>query len=663
FQDHESQNSNGEIEKIKQERNAIENTRYWSTMYINTVTANKQDRDNFRASEDIYVGINKAGWDPESLETLEKQGRPANTLNIVKPNIDKVYGQIVRNPNKITFTPSNQENVAKTNIVQSLYDYDYERGDYSKEWNRFVKDTLNHTGVMEMYKDYTHSKLGNVGRKALNRFIDIEFDEFWKTDNIRDCSHAYKSSWMTARQLRDNYNVRNNDEIDLAIKNYENRDGAMDSIEEPQYLAETDSLFIDGAGQRFRVIEVVYMQTVYKEKLYSKKLKRYLDANENPDIKRDDKGTIVENDDYVKRIDTVNICKVMTIAPGLVHGLILQEGDHPIQVGHLPFYVASTDNTGGVRQGVSTGLIDCQSTYNKRNSMITGNQITSGNGGLIVKEDFFKDEREFKNFQKNKATPGKVFKAASDARADGIMQIPRSDLPQGTQDSVQQMFNFAEWYTNTTAAVSGRSEGANESGVLFRDKKDQAQVAHVGIVEILASVEKMWAEDYFYACKTVYKGKERDFTNAKTGAQFTINKKVLTTPEESNYTIVGELANYKTVNEIATLPRHDVVIKKSELGLDQKQRALSIFAEMSQRTKNPIAQSIYEKAMAPLLDMPEQYVSQLETAADMFIELQLAQTKNNIKLLNDGMVQSDVNTKMLASQAGMQQQGGMEQAQ
>jgi len=663
FQSHESQNNEGEIKKAIQMRNAWENTRYWSTMYTNTVRANKRDRDNFRMSEDIYVGINKAGWDSESLETLEKQGRPANTLNIVKPNIDKVYGQIVRNPNKINFTPQNQENFAKTNIVQSLYDYDYERGDYSKEWNRFVKDTLNHTGVMEMYKDYTHSKLGNIGRRALNRYIDIEFDEFWKTDNIRDCSHAYKSSWMTGRQLRDEYNVTDNDEIDLAIKTYENRDGAQYDVEDPKYLAENDSLYVDSRRQRFRVVEVIYMQNVPKKKMYSKKLRRYLEDNENPDVKRDENDTIVENNDYIERIEKVNICKVMTMAPGLVHGLILQEGDHPLQVGHLPFYVASTDNTGGVRQGVSTGLVDCQATYNKRNSMITGNQITSGNGGQIIKEDFFKNEQEFKRYQEKKSIPGEVFKASSDADLSrGIMQIPRSDLPQGTQESVQQMFNFAEWYTNTTAAVSGRSEGANESGVLFRDKKDQAQVAHVGIVETLASVEKMWAEDYFYACKTVYKDKERSLTNAKTGAQFTINKKVLTSPEDVNYGIVEELANYKTVNEIATLPRHDVVIKKSELGLDQKQRALSIFAEMSQRTKNPIAQSIYEKAMAPLLDMPEQYVEQLEIAADMFIELQLAQTKNNIKLLNDGMIQSDVNTKMLASQAGMQEQG-MEQAQ
>jgi hypothetical protein len=652
FQYHESQDSKGEIEKAMQKRHAWENTRYWSNMFTNTVRANKEDRDNFRKSEDIYVGIGNRSWDSKSLATLTSQGRPANDLNIVKPNIDKVYGQILRNPNKITFTPRNQNQAPKTNMVQSLYEYDYERGNYQKEWARFVKDTLNHTGVMEMYKDYTHSALGNIGRRALNRYIDIEFDEFWKTDDIRDCSHCYKSKWMTARQLRDEYNVKNNDEIDLAIKSYENRDGTQYEVEDPQYLAENDSLFVDSRRHRFRVIEVIYMQKVHKEKIYSRKLRRYLEDNENPDYKRGNNETIVENDDYIKRVEVINICKVMTMAPGLVHGLILQEGDHPLQVGHLPFYVSSTDNTGGIRQGVSTGLVDCQVTYNKRNSMITGNQITSGNGGLIVKEDFFKDEKEFKRFRSKKAVPGEVFKASSDARSDGIMQIPRNDLPPGTQDSVNQMFEFAEWYTNSTAAVSGRSEGANESGILFRDKKEQAQVAHVGLVETLASIEKMFAEDYFYACKTVYKDKERSFTNARTGEQFTINEKVPLSEDDENYSIVDELANYKTVNEIATLPRHDVVIKKSELGLDQKQRALSIFSEMSQRTKNPIAMSIYEKAMAPLLDMPEQYVEQLELAADVFIELQLAQTKNNIKLLNDGMIQSDVNTQTLVNQTG-----------
>jgi len=52
----------------------------------------------------------------------------------------------------------------------------------------------------------------------------------------------------------------------------------------------------------------------------------------------------------------------------------------------------------------------------------------------------------------------------------------------------------------------------------------------------------------------------------------------------------------------------------------------------------------------------------MELAADAFVELQMAQTKNNVKLLVDGMIQSDINTKMLQAQAGQaaqpQQPGG-----
>jgi len=669
FENWESQNDKGEVNEAMQKMKAIEATQYWSNNYTNSIKARQSETDSVKASMDGYIAVENRQWDEFSVGKLLEQGRPVSTHNFIKVNIDKVYGQLVSNPNSITFTPMNQKDASDKNIVQSLYEYDYERGGWEKEIHRFIKDALIHTGVLEMFKDYTHSKLGNVGLKALNRYTDIVFDPYWNTDKISDCKYAFKSTWMTAREIKDKYRLKSQ-EIDSAIRGFEQMNGVQGYEETIETLTDRNTEFYDSERNRYRIIEVIYMQQVPKERMYNKKTKRFLKNNELPDVKRGSDVTIAEGSDYVKLTDYESICKVMTMAPAVEHGLILQEGDHPVQVGKLPFYVASADHTMGVRQGLVTGMLDAQMTLNKRVSMITGNQITSTNGGLIVKEGFFKDKAMHDNFKRNRNVPGSVFTADDNAKlSDGIMAIPVGAEPKGLHESVQWEEVFMEKYTNSTAAVSGRSEGANESGALFESKRAQSQISHIGISQVIAQMEKEMAEDFFYFHKKVYAGKHRSFTNAKTGEQFDINKPMNANDEDvqngqfNEYLANANEEGWFKVNEIATLPRHDVVIKKSELGLDQKQRSLSIFSEMSQRTQNPVMQSIYELAMTPLMDIPEQYVDQAMVAGKMFVEMQIAQMKNNVKLLNDGMIQSDINTKMLVGQAGQQMGGAPQPAQ
>jgi len=666
FEDLESQNEAGEIIRQEQKRKEAKTAQYWADSFTNSIRMKQEETNNVQASMNAYIAINNRQWDGNSVNTLLGQGRPVNTYNFIKPNIDKVYGQIVMNPNSVIFTPMNQKDNAGKNIVQSLYEYDYERGNWEKEKHRFYKDTLIHTGVLEMYKDYTHSKLGNVGLRALNRFSDIVLDPFWNTDKVSDCKYYIKSKWMTDRQLKDKFRLKN-EEIEAGIREAEALRGSIDYEETLEELSINNTEFYDEQKKRYRVLEVVYMQEIPYEKTYSKKLKRIMKENELPDVKRTENGTIVDSKEYVKLTEYENVCKVMTVAPAVGLGLILQEGEHPIQVGKLPIYVASSDNTMGVRQGLVTGMVDAQMSLNKTKSMILGGQITAANGGLLVKEGLFKNNAEFERFTKERTIPGRVFKVDDNAKlSDAITTIPVGNEPKGLEQQLDWTERFLEKYTNSTAAISGRSEGANESGTLFESKKQQSQVAHVGIVEIFAQVDKEIAEDYFFTCKKMYAEKYRSFTNARTGDQFEINKDMnAQDPEVQNGQFNRYLANadeqgYFKINEIAKLPRHDVVIKRSELGLDNKQRSLSIYNEMMQRSINPIMKSLYEKAMIPLMDIPEQSIKQMETAADIFVELQIAQTKSQIQAMNDQAVQSQINTQMLMAQAGQQAQMGQQ---
>jgi hypothetical protein len=659
FEHWESQDKDGDVIKAMQEKNAIETTRYYSNLFTNSNRIKQVETNTAKASLDTYIGINERQWNDKAVKKLDDQNRVAHTFNITKPNVDKVYGQIVLNPNETIFTPINQKDNSKRNIVQSLYDYDYERGGWQREINRFIKDTLIHTGILEMYKDYSHSPLGNIGLRALNRYLDVRFDPYWSTENISDCEYIFKSTWRTARELKDTYQTKSH-EIDRSINTFEKRDGASIDNESVEVLASRDSEFYDATRDRYRVIEVTYMQKVYKKKKYADKLENYVEDNSNPDTNRGDNETLIEYNEYE------NICKVMTMVPGVSHGLILQEGNHPVQIGKLPFFVASSDTTMGERQGIVTGVIDAQVNLNKTKSMITGNQVVSTNGALIIKQNYFKDKAETARFKRDRNIPGNVFEADDNAKlGDGIIPVPTSRPPEGLDRSVDWTEQFIEKYMNNTDAINARS-GSNESNLLFQSKKMQTQVAHVGVMEVIAQIEKEIAEAYFYFCKKVYKGPKRSFTNAKTGEQFTINDRVpieddkFASLEIGNASVNNFLANFRTINEIATLPRHDVIIKRSEHGLDQKQTTLNTYDQMMQRSVNPAMKALWEKYMIPLMDVPEQGIKDMQAAADTFVTFQMAQMKTQIKQMNNATVQSTIQTEQLAQQAGQPPQTGLQ---
>jgi hypothetical protein len=639
-----------------QERaDAVEKVRYMSDEFTASWKANSEDREAAQLAFDMYIGNQ---WDGGAVTDLTARGLPVNTYNHIMPKIDKMAGQLILNPNELNYTSINQSTVDGTNAMDSLYQYDVERGNWAKAKNRWIKDINIHTGVAEMYIDYKHSKLGNISLRALNRVTDVEWDGYWNGDKIDDCRVIFKPVWLTARQIKDQFRTKS-EEIDQSINQYERLSGMSDVVDTRLELANRDADFYDSTTGRYRVIECIYMQSTPRTRQYSDKLNRWLKENENPDTMREQGDLISEFN------DSVDICRIMTIAPGVDNGIVLNEGEHPVQVGSLPFYIKSADNTMGTRQGKVKGMIDAQVTYNKRTSMQTSHQLTANNGAILYREDLFADKAVEADFKANSTVPGKKFPVDANANLrDGIAPVPKTNMPDGLQQSIDASAEFMNMFVNDTDASAGRSGGANESSVLFVNKRNQSQVAHVTVAEEIAQGEKDMADDYFYLAKVVYKGVNRQFTNAKTREKFEVNKRINVedfNPEDvpKNATVNKYLSSgYVVVNEIETLPRHDVIIKRSELGLDQREKSLSVFSEMSQRTINPILKSQFEKSMIPLLELPSGNVPAMMNAADLFVTFQIAQIESQMIAMQLQTEQGKLQLAQMKQQAAQPPQAG-----
>jgi len=324
---------------------------YYTAEYQAASMANQADRDSCEASNKLYIG-GKEHWTPESIDYLASMERGASTYNVAKVELDKVIGQIINNPHKSKYAAINQDDVSKTNIMDTLYEMDENRGKFKKQWNKFVKDVIIHTGVYEMYVDYRHSRLGNISRRTLNRVKEIEWDRNWKSDDVGDLRFIFKYTWKTAREIKEEWNTKS-DVIDQNIRIVEEiSTGANTEADIGDYISQ-DSLYVD-SNSRYKVIEVSYMQKVAKTKKNADKLAEFNGKNANPDI------TIGQTNSPLVAPEYDSICKVITFAPGVGIGLVLDEGDHPVQIGRLPYFIASSDVTNGVRQGIATGMIDAQ---------------------------------------------------------------------------------------------------------------------------------------------------------------------------------------------------------------------------------------------------------------------------------------------------------------
>lgn len=598
---------------------------YFLNEFKRMIEAMGVDRNRMQRNFKLYSGVNNQQWDDDSVATLIEQKRPITSFNLIQKNVDIVLGTVLQNLFDIEFDPIQPFNTNNVNVVQQLFEYDNDRCDYDSERYKFILNGLIHTGVMEMYKDYRYDSLGNISWRSLNPF-HVFADHYWQSDDERDCRIVYKTSWKTAQQISDEYNV-DNDEINAAIES-NNKLGHDYSTDTINKAADRSFEFWDAQNSRYRVIEAVYMKRMRKKRLFNKETRRFMNID---DSTVQSMMIRLQGDSLILVPEEYSICKIFTFAPGLSNSIALADGDHPVQVGRLPFLFWSSKNMFGERQGLVDVLADAQITLNKRESILTHLQNVAANGSEFIEEDLFIDDSEKIRYVMEKNKPGSVFTVSSGAiNQNKQSPVKRTEVPQDFVQTIQRAESYMEKMTNLVAAAQGRSEGANESSLLFNDKKSQSQIPFEPIYKGLKRVDAARAEMYFFFMKIVYRDIPRVFKNKKTKQLIPINQRI---SEDS------------TLNDIMELPRQSILIKESMHGYNKKKEMLSKYVELSRTMGNSLLKSHYEIGMIEYLGLPEGKTKQMMEDGMLFIELQKTQAKTQIAQLNASLGQLSAQTQ------------------
>lgn len=525
--------------------------------------------DIIRSEEmwDLYSGINDSQYPDSIKRKIKEDNRNPFQANFIRQKVEGLAGSIVKNFFDVDFEPVNGEHSDLTRSIREIMLIEKELLDWNASYMQLVIDGLVHLGVEEMYIDKRYSPYGNIGfRHILHNHIIL--DPNWLTKSSWDLKRAWKTAWLTPKEIKSIYKTKA-DEIDFAVKMRERNPERFDDIYNGSSIPH--DLRVDSYTDKFRVIEFHHIERENVKVKYS-----LFSGIQIPDGTPEEQkewaiinGVDLENG-VVEEDIPIDVYYVTTICPSLSKYLVLKDKKEAIQIGRLPFFPWSSSRINGKNSGIPDLLKSVQRTYNYRESMIDSIISSAANGAYAIDPALFdgdssKVEELIKNWNKSN------FKtvSANGAIASGrqyFQQIPKPQMDYGIVQELSRMIDLGDRISKQPAALDGRSEGSEETGILFARKQQQAEIANMVLVK---SLEQHWnekGEAWLLLAKKLHSGVYRVFNEFGSGRKIELNKPIVT--------LSGEVIE----NDISTLPRMKVIVTQSPEGITNRNidRAMNI---------------------------------------------------------------------------------------
>lgn len=398
-----------------------------------------------KAREDCGFYTGKDQWSRADKENLEKKGKPAITINRIKPLLNVLSGYQRLNRYDIDFLPRTNDDMELASTRKSVTKYIMDSSDYdAEESDVFLDGSLTGIGWFEVGYQFDYTTLdGDAFIRRVSPF-DIYPDAESRDKYYRDMRYVIRARWVEKAELKKIY-ADKAAEIDAQNSVYDKEE---DNTGENNLWYQYDT-------HKIRLCECWYKQTVTK-KLF---------------LLRD--GSVVEKV-VPEMLMTGQIAKQIEIPTEEVRmiaffdNVVLEDMPSPYQHGELPFvpFVAYYLGEDDIPAGVVRDLKDPQREINKRRSQSMHILNTQSNSGWIAEEGALTPQQE-SVFKEGASTPGALLKVSSGALTGGRLQ-PLSPAPapvnvmQATQEAGLELtqisgINEALMGTDINNLSSGRA--------------------------------------------------------------------------------------------------------------------------------------------------------------------------------------------------------------
>lgn len=515
--------------------------------------AHSNDRDRLFDNLKAYFDINGGAWPESYLADMEAQGRHVASFNIAEQKLNTLAGSIQSERWDFAFTPIGTKPNSLTSNIKHLYYADKEQYNYQASENIALIHGLVHRCYEEMYIDYNIRPSGAIAFKPVLPGMILS-DPYWMSDDIKDLKRAIKHAWMTAKQIKEFYEIDSH-EINIAIEQddiggqrYEQYD-QVDEFKEVQYARRVH-------GARYLVIEYRWLEHYKTTRLYARLPQGQwlpLPVGAKEGEVRDIMARLgVSGIDSIREFqfedDELNL---MTCAPHLMNSKLLWKGKHDVQCGNIGLFHFSSAREMGLDKGIMESLLDIQRTLNYRQSKIDDIIASGGSGAVAVDVNKLQNQkRTLDEYKQNKTRPDYVLPVNGDPN-NIVKLLETTVVPESILRDVNSLIDYFDRVTPVTPALEGAAT-RDESGILFEMRHAVTKLGTSKLYDRWRHFLTVKAEAWYNQARNTYRGIYIKVDNTEMPGEVEFN-----VPEYQNGTKVY-------INSIETLPRAAVAVTLSK---------------------------------------------------------------------------------------------------
>lgn len=415
-----------------------------------------------QAAQEDYDFVSGKQWKDEDIQAFEATGRPAITINRIKPLINVLSGYQRLNRYDIEFLPRTGDDIDICQVRKGMTKYVLDRCDYdTQESEAFMDAAVGGLGWLDVgYKFDEEIEDGEAFVKREDPFSIYVDPEAHKQD-YSDAKYICRAKWVDKEELCLVY-PDHKEEIEAQYAVY-------DPVERETDDARPDPLWYKADLKKVRMVECWYKTKAKQQMYYLQDGSRI--PKEEVTVEMFLQGLIVGQ--AVINVSQVRVCSFFDT-------VLLEDMESPYQHGEFPLVPITcyAFGAGDLPAGFVRDLKDPQREINRRRIQVLHILNTSGNGGGWIEEDAMSPEQK-SLFERKGAIPGHFSEVRPGAISQGKIQ------ERGMQNPPAAIIQAEGQATQDLTAISGINEAlmgvdipSGSSGRAIELKQKQA-ITHI----------------------------------------------------------------------------------------------------------------------------------------------------------------------------------------
>lgn len=209
-----------------------------------------------KAAAEDFAFMQGKQWEDADLTKMREAGRPAITINRIRPVINLLCGYASQNETEPDFLPRSEEDDRISRVAKGITKYCLDRANYQRNKGKCFRDKII-CGLANYWVSYEfdYTKLdGTIQIERVSPF-DAFIDPECKKDDLSDAQYVGRYSWEGTAKLKQVYPDKAN-EIDTLRHKYDDTEQEAGVIE----TVDGEALWYNNSYNKIRVVQYWYKE-------------------------------------------------------------------------------------------------------------------------------------------------------------------------------------------------------------------------------------------------------------------------------------------------------------------------------------------------------------------------------------------------------------------